>query len=156
MKSYCFIIFKPDALKRELVAPILRDFRRAGFSIEMADLRRVDAPLITAHYQEVIQRLGAAFKAQVEAYFVGETMMPVIVSCEGEDAIARARALVGSTDPAKAEATSIRGHYGVDSMAAADVEGRIAQNLIHCCDSEAAYIHETGLWLDHTILEDFK
>lgn len=148
MQSYCFIIFKPDALERHLVGPILKDFKEGGFIIELFDLREVTSELILKHYEEVIQKLGEDFKKQVLDYFVGKTMIPVIIAQEGPDAIANARKLVGNTDPSKAGEDTIRGYYGVDSLAAADAEGRIAKNLIHCCDSEGAFKRESRLWFD--------
>ncbi|MDD2413646.1 MAG: nucleoside-diphosphate kinase [Eubacteriaceae bacterium] len=153
MKSYCLIIFKPDALERQLVGPILKDFLDHGFTIEIADCKTVTRPLIFAHYEEVITRLGEAFKKRAAAYFTGKRMIPVIVSQAGDQAIPNARKLVGKTDPSVAAPESIRGHYGRDSLAAADAQGRIAENLIHCCDSQEAFDRETALWFDPAVFD---
>jgi nucleoside-diphosphate kinase len=153
MKSYCLIIFKPDAIAENLVGTIITDFKRRDFVIETFDLKTVTPELIFAHYAEVIAKLGDGFKKQVEACFVGKTMLPVIVSQEGADAIANARALTGATDPSKAAADTIRGHYGHDSLAEADAQGRTVNNLIHCCDSPESFKNEASLWFSPELLD---
>lgn len=152
MKSYCLIIFKPDAIAENLVGAILEDFKRRDFAIESFDLKIVTRELIFAHYADVIAKLGESFRQQVEDYFVGKTMLPVIISQEGPDAIASARALTGATDPSKAAADTIRGHYGHDSLADADAQGRTVYNLIHCCDSPESFKHEAALWFSPDLL----
>lgn len=153
MRTYCLIIFKPDAVEEGRVGEIVRDFREQGFDLELFDVRTVTRELILAHYAEIIAKLGEGFQKRVEAYFVGRTMIPAIVSLEGPDAIAAARALTGATDPVKAAAGTIRGRYGHDSLAQADAEDRIARNVLHCSDSPEAVRREARLWFAPEVLD---
>jgi nucleoside-diphosphate kinase len=146
MKSYAFIILKPDALERELVIPIILRFQEAGFMIERLGYRNVTESLITKHYQEVIERFGEAFKEAVLSSYVSKGMIPVLLSQESEAAIFNSRVLTGATDPSKAGKGTIRGDYGNDTLEAANLENRSCNNLLHCSDSEESLLEEVKLW----------
>ena len=103
MKTYAFIIMKPDALERELVETISQRFRNEGFSIEKIGYRNVDEQLILNHYQEVIERFGESFKAAVISSYAGKGMIPMLLSQDSPAAVVNSRALTGATDPSKAE-----------------------------------------------------
>lgn len=146
MKSYAFIILKPDALERELVIPIIQQFQETGFTIEHLGYRNVTESLITKHYQEVIKRYGQGFKEAVLNSYVGKGMIPVLLSQKSEAAILNSRALTGATDPSKAQKGTIRGDYGNDTLEAANLENRSCNNLLHCSDSEESLLEEVKLW----------
>ncbi|AFA48294.1 nucleoside-diphosphate kinase [Acetobacterium woodii] len=156
MKDYALIIMKPDALERELVDTIIQRFIQDSFKIEMVGYKCVTEDLILNHYQEVIEKLGDWFKALVIKDFVGKGMIPVILSQEGNDAIANARALTGATDPAAAAHGTIRGDLGNDSMEAANRENRSCYNLIHCSDSSESYQNELKLWFSQDIAKVYS
>lgn len=155
MKSYALIIFKPDALDRELIESILARFSQNDFQIELAGYKKVTESLILSHYAEVIEKLGDWFESLIITDFVGENMIPVILSQSGEKAIENARALTGATDPAKADAGTIRGDLGIDSMEKANQENRSCYNLIHCSDSRQAFIDECKLWFDNEVIAPY-
>jgi nucleoside-diphosphate kinase len=146
MKTYAFIIMKPDALEQELVETITQRFSNEGFSIEKIGYRNVNEQLILKHYHEVIERFGEGFKEAVISSYAGKGMIPILLSQESTNAIANSRALTGETDPSKAEKGTIRGDYGDDTMEAANLENRSCNNLIHCSDSEASLLEEAKLW----------
>lgn len=146
MKSYALIIFKPDALEAELVETILARFIAVGFQIEMTGFKKVSEQLILTHYAEVVEKLGKSFQEMAITAFVGKTMLPIILSQEGTDAISNSRKLTGATDPSAALKGTIRGDFGADSFAKADAEERCCNNLIHCSDSLEAVLVETKLW----------
>lgn len=151
MKDYALIIMKPDALKAELVETIIQRFIQKNYKIEMVGYKEVTADLITNHYAEVIEKLGDWFKDIVVKDFVGYGMIPVILSQEGENAIANARELTGVTDPAAAASGTIRGDLSKDSMEAANREHRSCYNLLHCSDSNESFHRELKLWFDPEI-----
>ena len=146
MKSYAFIIMKPDALEAELVETIISRFKEHDFQIEMVGFKKADETLIISHYEDVIKKLGPSFKTILVSDLLGKGLLPVILSQEGQDAIVNARALTGATDPKKALSETIRGDFGQDSMEAANQEGRNCHNLIHCSDSEESFKKEIKLW----------
>lgn len=155
MKSYTLIIMKPDALERELVETIIQRFLDDDFNIEIIGFKQVDQKLILDHYAHVVEKLGESFKKIVIADFVGQSMLPVILSQSGTDAIVNSRILTGLTDPSLSPPGTIRGDYGVDSMTAADHEGRSCNNLIHCSDSQESFLTEIKLWFNTATYEHF-
>ncbi len=152
MKSKVLIIMKPDALERELVTEILKRFIDNGFKIEMINYQRVSEGIILRHYADVIKKLGPSFAEIMKNDFVGKSMIPIILSQDGHDAIKNARQLTGATDPSKALAGTIRGDLGLDSLEKAKLNHRSCQNLIHCCDSEESLKRELEIWFDQNTM----
>jgi len=146
MKTQCLVILKPDALRRGLAELVLDRFVAAGFSIDAVGYRTVDKDLIVAHYAESIARIGPELETRVLNSYTGRHMVPVVLGFPGPDGIARARALVGATDPSKAAPGTIRGDLGTDTVAAAIAGNRVCDNLVHCCDSEESFQRELALW----------
>jgi len=113
-------IIKPDGVKRNLIGEILGRF-------EKADLRIVAGRLF--HLSE--REAGGFFDVHRERPFFGElvkfmTSGPVFVSVlEGEGAIAKNRELMGATNPADADAGTIR----------ADFAASIGENTVHGSDA---------------------
>ncbi|PKM59037.1 MAG: nucleoside-diphosphate kinase [Firmicutes bacterium HGW-Firmicutes-4] len=155
MKTYALIILKPDALEAGLAEPIIRRFFEEGFRIEMIGYKSVDETLILTHYAHVVEKLGESFKKMAVAAFVGKVMVPIVLSQDGENAIANSRTLTGATDPAKAAPGTIRGNLGTDSFENADREGRCCYNLIHCSDSSESLLAELKLWFEPETYELF-
>lgn len=147
---------KPDALASELVETIVQRFLDDAFQIEMIGFKQVDQKLILEHYAHVVKKLGESFKKMVIADFVGKSMMPIILSQSGTDAIVNSRILTGTTDPSSSPPGTIRGDYGTDSMEAADREERCCNNIIHCSDSKESYLTELRLWFNPTTVQEFS
>lgn len=156
MKDYALIIMKPDALKAELVEAIIQRFIQENYKIEMIGYKEVTADLILNHYADVIEKLGDGFKDIVIKDFVGYGMIPIILSLDGENAIAKARELTGATDPAAAASGTIRGDLSNDSMEAANCEHRSCYNLVHCSDSKESFDKELKLWFNLEIIKTFQ
>jgi nucleoside-diphosphate kinase len=155
MKDYALIIMKPDALESELVESIIERYINGGFKIEMVGYKSVTPDLILNHYAEVIAKLGDGFREIVIKDFVGNGMIPVIISQDGKNAIANARELTGATDPSQAAPGTIRGDLGNDSMEAANRQKRSCYNLVHCSDSTDSFKVELKLWFDPKIVKNF-
>lgn len=155
MKSHVFVILKPDAIERGLAELVVNRFLDAGFSVEAVGYKPVTRALILAHYAESIQRVGPELETRVLNSYLGRHMIPLILGLEGPDAIARARALVGATDPSKAAPGTIRGDLGTDTIAAAIAGNRVCENLVHCCDSDESFQKEAALWCRPETLRRF-
>jgi nucleoside-diphosphate kinase len=126
MNERTLSIVKPDAVKKNAIGDILRRFESAGLKI-------VAAKLVCLSKAEA-QGFYAVHK---ERPFFGSltTFMssgPVLVSVlEGEDAIQTNRRIMGATDPAKADAGTIRRDWGTD----------VEKNAVHGSDGP-----ETARW----------
>ncbi len=115
-----FSIIKPDAVAKGVIGKIFDRFESNGLKIaatKKLQLSRTDAESFYAIHKE-----RPFFNDLVEFMISG----PVVVSVlEGEDAVAKNRALMGATNPKEAEAGTIR----------ADFAESIDANAVHGSDS---------------------
>jgi nucleoside-diphosphate kinase len=110
---------------------------------------------IFTHYADLFPRaseIGVGIAAELRRMHVGERA--VVALGHGPQAPSRLRALIGPTDPARAGPDTIRGRYGIDTLAAGQAEGRLIDNLIHTSDDPAAAHRDFTIWFgtDHTVL----
>ena len=113
-------IIKPDAVAKNVVGQILSRFEAAGLRIaatKKTRLSRVDAEAFYAIHAE-----RPFFKDLVDFMISGPVVVTVL---EGENAMAKNRDLMGATNPAEAEAGTIR----------ADFADSIDANAVHGSDS---------------------
>ena len=157
------IILKPDALERNLVGVMIDRFEKVGLRIvDIRYYRRVNEALIRKHYPDLMAE-GLGKKAQLAIQGIKDpvahgmkvleglrkyfTRNPVIaIRFSGEDTIQTARMVTGYTDPATAEKGTIRGDFGVDSIAKSTVENRACENLIHASGNLEEAMVELALW----------
>lgn len=146
-KPFTFIILKPDTLKRNLVAPVLKMLTSQGVIIEAQQEMTVAKQTIIAHYQEVIDKLNLPhFKQAILDVFEGEKVIIIKATAKNQDPVTLVRTLIGPTDPAKADKTTVRGFYADDTLAASIAEKRMLRNLIHASDSLENAVKEANLW----------
>jgi len=113
-------IIKPDAVAKNVVGQILARFEAADLRIAATKkirLSRVDAEAFYAIHAE-----RPFFKDLVEFMVSGPVVVTVL---EGKDAMTKNRDLMGATNPAEAEAGTIR----------ADFAESIDANAVHGSDS---------------------
>lgn len=112
-------IIKPDAVAKNVIGDIDRRFENAGLRIigaRMLQLTREDAEKFYAVHAE------RPFYNDLVSFMISG---PVVVQVlEGENAVARNRELMGATNPAEAEAGTIR----------ADFAQSIDANAVHGSD----------------------
>jgi len=101
-------IVKPDAVGRNLIGEILRRAETAGLRIAAALLRHLSKAEAEGFY--AVHRERPFFASLTDYMSSGPVLVAVL---EGEDAIARWRELMGATDPAKADAGTIRKDLGL-------------------------------------------
>ncbi len=102
-----FAIIKPDAVEAGVAGRILSRIEAEGFRVVALRKASLTRPEAEAFYAE---HAGKGFYASLVAYM---TSGPVYVAVlEREDAVARWRAVMGATDPAKAEPGTIRKELG--------------------------------------------
>ena len=125
------ILAKPDAVERGLAGEIVATFERRGFVMRAARLLRVDRELAERHYAEHAEK--PFFGELVDFITSGSTLAFVL---EGEGAIATARKTIGATNPADAEAGSLRGRFAL----------AMPNNLVHGSDAAESAAREIALW----------
>ncbi len=112
-----FSIIKPDAVAKNVIGQIYTRFEGAGLKViaaRMVHLSRAEAEGFYAVHKE------RPFFADLVKFMISGPIMAQVL--EGEDAIAKNRALMGATDPKKAEKGSIRADFA-DSIDANAVHG---------------------------------
>ena len=131
------ILAKPDAFARGLSGEILARFERRGLKLRAARLLVADRQLGETHYAEHKEK--PFFGELVEFITSGPTLAFVL---EGEGAIATCRTTIGATNPADAEAGSLRGEFAL----------AMPNNLVHGSDSPESAAREIGLWFPDGLL----
>ena len=110
-------IIKPDAVAKNVIGQILARFEAAGLKI--AASRLVQLSRAEAEQFYAVHAARPFFKDLVEFMISGPVHVQVL---EGENAILKNRELMGSTDPKKADAGTIRADFA-DSIDANAVHG---------------------------------
>src|ERR1051325_11903404 len=92
------VLIKPDAMKRNLMGPVLTKLQESKLTPVAIRLRRVELDLAKAHYA---QHEGKGFYAQLLDYITGKLHgnppTPVVALVyEGENAIQTIRTLAGN------------------------------------------------------------
>ena len=114
------VLIKPDAMKRELAGAILDRLQKAGMKLVGLKMLHLDEAMAQKHYAV---HWDKPFFPDLVRYI---TSTPIVAAAfEGENAVDTIRSTMGSTDPAKAEAGTIRGDFGLD----------IERNSVHGSDS---------------------
>ncbi|MBO6575227.1 MAG: nucleoside-diphosphate kinase [Rhodothermales bacterium] len=131
-------ICKPDSVEKNLVGEILRRIQEAGFTlraIKMVRLTKAEAEGFYAVHQ------GRPFFDELTDFMSSGPCVPMVL--EKENAIADYRALIGATDPAEADAGTIRADF-------ADNKGR---NAVHGSDSvENGKLEANFFFPEHVIV----
>lgn len=145
----CFVLIKPDAIKRKLEQVILNELKSVPCVITRQAEVIVEDEIILKHYHEVIARLDLpGFKEMILNEFKNQKV--IILQCESDDdqLIQKIRTKIGATDPSLADPNSIRGRYGEDSLVLSKASKRMLRNLIHASDSIQAAEFECDLWFN--------
>ena len=113
-------IVKPDGVEKKVIGAIFDRFEKKGLRIIAVKSTRITEAQAKAFYAVHKER---PFYKDLVAYM---TSGPVVVSVlEGENAVDLYRKIMGATDPAKAEAGTIRKDFGIS----------IERNVVHGSDS---------------------
>jgi len=126
-------IVKPDGVAKNLIGEVVRRFEAAGLKVVALKLTRLDRRGAEGFYH--VHRERPFFASLVE-FMTSGPIAPMVL--EGEDAIAKVRKLMGATDPAKADAGTIRKDHA-DS---------IEKNIVHGSDSPATAGFEIGYFFN--------
>jgi len=129
MSERTLAIVKPDAVSRHLAGRIMARIEDAGFQIRA--IRRVHLSKREAEGFYAVHRGRPFFASLTEFMSSGPAIVLVL---EAPDAIKKWRALMGATDPAKAEAGTIRKEFAQS----------IERNATHGSDAPDTAAFEIG------------
>ena len=114
------VLIKPDAMQRGLAGTIITHLEKQGLKMVALKMLHLDKALAQRHY--AIHRDKPFFEGLVN-YISSAPIVAIIF--EGKEAVKVVRKAIGATDPAQAEAGTIRGDFGLD----------IERNTVHGSDS---------------------
>lgn len=120
-------IIKPDAVAKNAIGDIYARFEKAGLKIVAARMLHLTQEQAEGFYAEHKER--PFFGALVSFMTSGPVMVQVL---EGENAVLTNRDLMGATNPAEADAGTIR----------ADFAESIDENAVHGSDSTESATRE--------------
>lgn len=124
-----FAIIKPDAVERRMAGQILARIEKEGFTVRAMRLQHLTKREAEGFY--AVHRERPFFGGLTDFMSSGPC---VLLALEAPGAIAKWRALMGATDPAKAEAGSLRKDYGLS----------IDKNATHGSDAPETAAFELG------------
>jgi nucleoside-diphosphate kinase len=114
-------IIKPDAFSAGMGGLIIAHLEKAGFRVVAARVMRLTEAQASKFYEVHRER---PFFAPLVRFMTSGKCMPVVL--ERADAVATLRKTIGATDPAEAEAGTIRKLYAESKE----------RNAIHASDSD--------------------
>ncbi len=124
-------IIKPDAVAKNVIGEIYTRFEKAGLQIVAARMMHLSAEQAGEFY--AVHKERPFFNDLVEFMTSG----PVLVQAlEGESAIAKNREVMGATNPAEADAGTIR----------ADFAASIDENAVHGSDAPETAAQEIAFF----------
>jgi nucleoside-diphosphate kinase len=124
-----FAIIKPDALKAGHAGRILQRLEDAGFRLVALRLQHLTKEAAEGFY--AVHRARPFFASLTDFMSSGPC---IVIALEAADAIRKWRTLMGATDPAKAEAGTLRKEFG----------SSIEHNATHGSDAPETAAFELG------------
>lgn len=121
MSNLTFGIVKPDAVKAGNTGAIIQRILDDGFKIRGLKLIHMTRPQAEGFYD--VHRERPFFSGLTEFMSNGPC---VVMALEKESAVRAWRDLMGATDPAKADAGTLRKEFG----------GSVGENAVHGSDSD--------------------
>ena len=124
-----FAIIKPDAVKAGYTGKIIQRIEEAGFRLLAMQLRQLSVRDAEGFY--AVHRERPFFNSLTAFMSSGPV---VVLALEAPDAIKKWRTLMGATDPAKADAGTLRKEFGAS----------IENNATHGSDAPETAAFELG------------
>jgi len=131
MNERTLSIVKPDGVAANVIGEVVRRFEAAGLRVAALKMIRLGRQEAEAFYHVHRER---PFFPSLVAFMSSGPIVPMVL--EGDDAIARVRAIMGATDPAKAAPGTLR----------KDFASSIERNIVHGSDGPATAAFEIGFF----------
>ena len=129
MSERTFAIIKPDAVKKGVAGQILSRIEAAGFTVRGLRLTHLSKREAEGFYD--VHRARPFFGSLTDFMSSGPC---IVMALEAPDAIKKWRTLMGATDPAKADAGTLRKEFG----------SSIEYNATHGSDAPETAAFELG------------
>ncbi|MCL2474573.1 MAG: nucleoside-diphosphate kinase [Chloroflexi bacterium] len=125
------VLVKPDAVKRGLSGEIIARLEKSGLKLVALKMLQANQVLASKHY--AVHKERPFFNDLIQSI----TSAPIAAAIfEGDNAVKRARVVMGATNPANAEKGTIRGDLGLS----------IEANSVHGSDAIETALFESSLY----------
>ncbi|XP_062422301.1 nucleoside diphosphate kinase, mitochondrial isoform X2 [Pungitius pungitius] len=134
------IAIKPDGVQRRLVGQIMQRFEQRGFKLVGLKMLQVSEDLLSQHYCDL--RTKPFYPSLLDYMSSGPVVVMVtflsslILVWEGHKVVQTSRTMVGHTNPAEAQAGTVRGDFSF----------HVSRNVVHASDSPEGAQREIQLW----------
>jgi nucleoside-diphosphate kinase len=128
-------IIKPDAIAKNVIGQIYDRFEKAGLQVVAAKMLHLSQEQAEGFY--AVHKERPFFNDLVSFMTSGPVMVQVL---EGDNAIAKNREVMGATNPAEADAGTIR----------ADFASSIEENAVHGSDAPETAATEIAFFFGDT------
>lgn len=129
MSERTLAIIKPDAVKKQVIGEVISRYEKAG--LKPVAIRMMHLSKTTAEGFYAVHKARPFFDSLTTFMSSGPVVVLVL---QGDNAIKKHRELMGATDPAKADAGTLRKLYGTN----------IEFNAVHGSDSPETAQFEVG------------
>ena len=126
-----FTMIKPMAVKKGFIGPIMAKIAEGGFRIVSMKLTRISIEQAQKFYEIHKER---PFYGELTEFMSSGPIVAAIL--EKDDAVQAYRDYIGATNPAEAEAETIRALYGTN----------LGMNAVHGSDSDENAIIESNFF----------
>lgn len=131
MSERTLAIIKPDAVKKHVIGDIIGRYEKAGLKPVAMRLMQMSKPTAEGFY--AVHKARPFFDSLCTFMSSGPSLVLVL---QGDNAIKKNREIMGATDPAKADAGTIRKAHGTN----------IEFNAVHGSDSPETAAFEIGFF----------
>lgn len=130
------LIIKPDGLEHS--SDVMKEIGACGKLHDLIIVPELPREKLEEHYGHIKDK--PFFESTMQYMMSGPVIMGIL-TCENVSDVTHARAVLGNTNPEKADENTLRGRFGI-------VEGDIIKNVAHLSDSFESGEHEIEIWKD--------
>ena len=141
MSELTFTMIKPNAMKKNVIGAIIQKFEENHLHLVAAKLVLLTKEQCREFYME---HKGRPFFEELVSFISSAPVLLMVLS--GNDAVLKAREIMGATNPKEARVGTIRKLYG-DSM---------GENAVHGSDSKESAAREIAFFFDRSEIFDNK
>lgn len=133
MSQLTFAMIKPNAMKKNVIGAIIQKFEEGNLRLAAVKMVLLTQEQCRKFYVEHKDR---PFFEELVTFISSHPVLLMVLS--GENAVLKAREIMGATNPAEAAPNTIRRLYG-DSM---------GENAVHGSDSKESAAREVAFFFD--------
>lgn len=173
------MLVKPDGIRRALIGKIISRFEDAGLKVIAIKMVAPDRDLAGIHYIAdqkwfedtgnktlkaykergvVLKETAVQVSTRIRNYLLEYLSSGPVVAMvlEGNEAIYATRKIAGSTEPLRADPSTIRGQFSIDSYGRSDEKKRPIMNIVHASEDSKTADREIKVWFKPKELTDYK